>query len=110
MPASPSRHRFERLARLHARVMALSQALDVIPDRRAPMTPRFAQLGWRLIDEVRRALRLAPIPPASRGKMPADLVVEIVSILPLLTPSKAAGIKATPGAEQKSYPRAVGWE
>ncbi len=107
MPARPSRHRYERLAALQRRVDALICALDVIPDRHAPMTPRFAQRGWRLVDEVRRALRLTPIPPAARGALPADLVVEILSVLPRLTDPKALGIKATPRAEPESYPRAL---
>ena len=106
MPASPSRHRINRVLELDRRLAALTRELDTLPDRRALLSPFAAQRGWRVIDDVRRALRMPPARESDRGREPYKLVFQIISVLPRMTPAKALGNKATPGAMQKSYPRA----
>jgi hypothetical protein len=106
MPASASRHRLKRILQIERRLAELTRELDTLPNRRAPLAPRSAQRGWRVIDDAYRALRL-PLPPESeRGREPYKLVWQVVSIRPLLTPARALGIKASPAGHEKTYPRA----
>ena len=80
MPAFLSRRRHNRLVDLARRVEALTHELDVIPDRRAPTPQRLAQSGWRVVDDARRELRMGPVPESERGKMPFDLVRQVLLI------------------------------
>ena len=104
--ASPSRRRINRVLELDRRLAELTHELDTLPDRRAPLNPEAAQRGWRVIDDLRRTLRLPPTPESDRGREPFKLVVQVLEIGQHFNPRKALGIKATPLGPKKSYPRA----
>jgi hypothetical protein len=80
MPALTSRRRHNRLVDLARRVEALTHELDIVRDRRAPTPQRLAQRGWRVVDDARRQLRMGPVPKSERGKMPFDLVRQVLLI------------------------------
>jgi hypothetical protein len=105
MPTSHSNRRLHRLIDLQRRLDALTHELDTIPDRKAPLTPQAAQRGWRVIDDVRRALRLAPVAASQRGTMPFDLAWQRMLLFAQFSSPEALSGKAPARSKQKTYAR-----
>jgi hypothetical protein len=99
---------YYRAAALRSGLDPLIEALDAIPvaDRRSSMPVSLRGRGWRAMEAARRTLGLPPLADSIEREMPGELAAEIVSVLAQLTTLKPRQTKYTPGARQKSYPRA----
>ena len=105
MPARLSRRQTYRLRNLGLRLRATLELLDMLPNRRMPLTAGLAGPALRTVAEARAFANLPPHGLRAKGLPPGELFVETLSILAHLSALKHQDFQASPHFMQKSYPR-----
>lgn len=103
-----SRRQTYRLHNLGLRLRGLLDLLDILPNRRMPLTAGVAGPALRTIAEARAFANLPPHGLVAKGLPPGQLLVQTLSILDRLTHLKHQNFQASAEFRQKSYPRGSG--
>lgn len=99
-----SRHRTIRISRYCKRLDAMVAALDDGPDRRVPLTPAFAGLFRRTIQEGRALVGLPPATHLERTLQGVDFFLEAIVIWQVLGQLKPLPPQSKTTIRGKRYP------